>query len=94
MFLICDSGPVRKDSGRLNPAHPPTKQAAVPQSLHGCIGEGARAAQESEWRGGMQKCWELAAARGPQAAVLGLGGPVGQGKGGSTPISFTLLRRS
>lgn len=84
---------MRKDSGRPNPTHRPTKRAAVPQSLHGCLGgepgrprspsgeEGCRNA--GSWQQNVvprQWCWG-------QVGPL----PMGQGKGGSMPISFTLL---
>lgn len=95
MFLICDTRPVRKDNGRLNPTHQPTNRAAVPQSLQGRLGGGRGGPGVRVEREGC-RTREPAAALGPHAAVLGPGGPfpwgsVSVGKGGSSPISFTLL---
>lgn len=97
MFLICDTGSVRKDSGRLNPTHRPTNRVAVLQSLHGCLGGGAEEAQESRWRGrdaemlgAGSSTWSLGSRAGARWAPFPWGS-VSPGKGGLTPISFTLL---
>lgn len=98
MFLICNTGSVKKDSGRLSPTHQPSNRAAVPQSLHSCLGGGARAAQESEWRGrdaemlgtSSSSTWCPGSGAGARWAPFPWGS-VSVGKGGSAPISFTLL---
>lgn len=95
MFLICDTGPVRKDSGRLNPTHQPTNRAAVPQSLWGRLGGGPRRPRSPSGEGGMQNPGASSSTWSPGSSA-GPGGPfpwgsVSVGKGGSSPISFTLL---
>lgn len=83
MFLICNAGPVRKDSGRRNPTHhKPTGRPCLDPFTTTLEGE-PRQPRSLSGEGGMQKCWEAAAALGPQARWAPF--PWGQrvsGKGG------------
>lgn len=75
MFLICDAGPGRKGSGRLNPNKQTMCGADAPCATAGSEGSRARPGAS----GGVQRmCQELAAARG-QAGSFPEGPTDGQG---------------
>lgn len=96
MFLICDTRPVRKDNGRLNPTHQPTNQpggrAAI---LAGPPWRGPRRPRSPSGEGGMQNpgasssTWSPCSSAGARWAL-----PVGQRVSGKGGLESNLLHPS
>lgn len=91
MFLICDTGPVRRDSGRLNPTHQPTIRAAV----QGRLGGGPRRPRSPSGEGGMQNPGASSSTWSPgSSAGAGWALPVGQRVSGKGGLESNLLHPS
>lgn len=69
MFLICDTWPGRKGSGRLNPNKPTMCWANAPHTTTSMEGSKAGLRHPRDWR----MSWEPGAAQGPFQGVVDWG---------------------